>query len=47
LAVSDENMLKQAKPRNDQSSGAMSQEKNVTKAGMKAIGETQDAWANL
>jgi len=40
-------MLKQDKPRNDRTRGAMSQEKIVTKVAMKAIGETQDAWANL
>jgi hypothetical protein len=36
-------MLKQDKPRNDRTRGAMSQEKIV----MKAARETQDAWANL
>jgi hypothetical protein len=42
LVVSDENMLKPVKPWNDQTSGAMSQEKNVTKTAW----EKKQAWAN-
>jgi hypothetical protein len=36
-------MLKQDKPRNDETSGAMSQETIV----IKVAREMQDAWANL